>query len=59
MVCWNVLNIKFCWTLLSHQADFLLDHQITALERNLVEQGGYSEQLAAARLAVQGRKKNQ
>jgi restriction system protein len=36
---------------LIHQANFLLDRQITALERNFVEGGGYSEQLATARLA--------
>lgn len=36
---------------LIHQANYLLDQQITALERAFVEEGGYSEQLAAARLA--------
>ena len=36
---------------LIHQANFLLDRQIAALERALVEGGGYSEQLATARLA--------
>ena len=36
---------------LIHQANFLLDRQITALERAFVEEGGYSEQLAKARLA--------
>jgi four helix bundle suffix protein len=36
---------------LIHQANFLLDRQIAALEEQFVEQGGYSEQLAAARLA--------
>lgn len=35
---------------LIHQANYLLDRQIQALERQFVEQGGYSEQLAAARL---------
>lgn len=36
---------------LIHQANFLLDRQIAALERTFVEEGGYSEQLATARLA--------
>lgn len=36
---------------LIHQANFLLDRQIAALETAFVEGGGYSEQLASARLA--------
>ncbi len=36
---------------LIHQANFLLDRQIAALETAFVEGGGYSEQLATARLA--------
>jgi four helix bundle suffix protein len=36
---------------LIHQANYLLDQQITALERAFIEEGGYSEQLATARLA--------
>jgi restriction system protein len=36
---------------LIHQANFLLDRQIAALEKGFVEGGGYSEQLATARLA--------
>lgn len=35
---------------LIHQANYLLDLQITELERQFVEGGGYSEQLAAARI---------
>lgn len=35
---------------LIHQANYLLDQQIIALESNFVEEGGYSEQLATARL---------
>jgi four helix bundle suffix protein len=35
---------------LINQANFLLDQQIAAVERQFVEDGGYSEQLAAARL---------
>jgi four helix bundle suffix protein len=36
---------------LIHQANYLLDQQIGALERDFVQRGGYTEQLAAARLA--------
>jgi restriction system protein len=36
---------------LIHQANYLLDQQITALEQAFIEEGGYSEQLATARLA--------
>jgi len=36
---------------LIHQANYLLDQQIVALERGFVTGGGYTEQLAAARLA--------
>ncbi len=43
---------------LIHQANFLLDRQIAALEKAFVEGGGYSEQLATARLAHR-RKKDQ
>jgi four helix bundle suffix protein len=42
---------------LINQANFLLDQQIAALEKNFVEEGGYSEQLAAARLAFRKKKK--
>jgi four helix bundle suffix protein len=42
-----VANAVIC---LIHQANYLLDRQIQALERQFVQQGGYSEQLAAARL---------
>jgi restriction system protein len=35
---------------LIHQANFLLDRQIAALEAAFIEGGGYSEQLAIARL---------
>lgn len=43
---------------LIHQANFLLDQQIAAVETQFVESGGYSEQLAAARLAERNRRKN-
>jgi len=42
-----VANAVIC---LIHQANYLLDRQIAALERSFVEGGGYSERLAAARL---------
>jgi restriction system protein len=37
---------------LIHQANYLLDRQIAALEAQFITEGGYSEQLAAARLRV-------
>jgi restriction system protein len=42
---------------LINQANYLLDQQIAALEKQFVEGGGYSEQLAAARLDERSRKK--
>ena len=42
---------------LIHQANYLLDQQIAALEKAFVEGGGYSEQLAAARLIERERQK--
>ena len=50
-----VANALIC---LIHQTNYLLDQQIHALERAFIEGGGYSEQLAAARLAHR-RKPNQ
>ena len=41
---------------LINQANFLLDRQIAAVEKQFVEEGGYSEQLAVARLAERGRR---
>jgi four helix bundle suffix protein len=43
-----VANTLIC---LIHQTNYLLDQQISALERDFVHEGGYSEQLAAARIA--------
>jgi restriction system protein len=43
---------------LINQANFLLDQQIAAVEKQFTEEGGYSEQLAAARLAERERRKN-
>jgi four helix bundle suffix protein len=42
-----VANALIC---LIHQANYLLDRQIQALERDFINEGGYSEQLAAARV---------
>jgi four helix bundle suffix protein len=42
---------------LIHQANFLLDQQIAAAEARFIEEGGYSEQLATARLAERERQK--
>jgi len=50
-----VANTVIC---LIHQANYLLDLQITALERAFVCEGGYSERLAAARIAEQQRRRN-
>ena len=41
---------------LIHQANYLLDQQITALEQAFIEEGGYSEQLATARLQRRSRR---
>lgn len=43
-----VANALIC---LLHQTNYLLDQQISALERDFVEVGGYSEQLATMRIA--------
>jgi four helix bundle suffix protein len=42
-----VANATIC---LIHQANYLLDIQLRALEREFIDHGGYSERLAAARL---------
>ena len=42
---------------LIHQCNYLLDQQIAALEAQFIEGGGYSEQLATARLAERSRKR--
>ena len=47
-----VANAVIC---LVHQANYLLDQQIAALERDFIRKGGYSETLAAARLAERRR----
>jgi four helix bundle suffix protein len=42
---------------LIHQANYLLDQQLEAIEKQFVQEGGYSEQLAAARLAERERRR--
>jgi Zn-finger domain associated with topoisomerase type I len=42
---------------LIHQANYLLDRQIAALELAFIHEGGYSEQLAAARLTERARQR--
>jgi four helix bundle suffix protein len=41
---------------LIHQTNYLLDRQIAALEKQFVQEGGYSERLAAARLEARRRR---
>ncbi|MBX3746389.1 MAG: four helix bundle suffix domain-containing protein [Verrucomicrobiae bacterium] len=43
---------------LIHQANYLLDRQLSALERAFIEDGGYREQLATARLAERQRRRH-
>jgi four helix bundle suffix protein len=43
---------------LIHQANYLLDQQIEALEKCFIQEGGYSEQLATARLAERNRQRS-
>jgi four helix bundle suffix protein len=49
-----VANTLIC---LIHQANYLLDRQIAALEQAVIEKGGYRESLLAARLAERERQK--
>jgi four helix bundle suffix protein len=49
-------NATIC---LIHQANFLLDKQIAAIEQQFITAGGYTENLAAARMAERTRKKDQ
>ncbi|WP_162026437.1 MULTISPECIES: four helix bundle suffix domain-containing protein [unclassified Lentimonas] len=48
-----IANSLIC---LIHQANYLLDQQLISLEQTFIEGGGFSEQLAAAR--IQQRRKN-
>lgn len=47
-----VANTLIC---LIHQANYLLDRQLSFLEQDFIEQGGYRENLAAARIAERDR----
>ena len=49
----TVANGLIC---LIHQTNFLLDQQIAALEKDFICDGGYSEKLAAARIAERERR---
>ncbi len=50
----GMANAVIC---LIHQANYLLDQQIAGLEREFISEGGYTEQLAAARLEERRRQK--
>lgn len=50
-----VANTIIC---LIHQANYLLDRQIGALEQRFVRDGGYSERLAAARIAERAKQQH-
>lgn len=50
-----VANALLC---LIHQANYLLDQQIAGLERGFISKGGYTEQLAAARVAERDRQRH-
>lgn len=50
-----VANALIC---LIHQANYLLDRQIAGLEKQFISEGGYSEQLAAARMQERQRQKH-
>ncbi len=49
----TVANTLLC---LIHQANYLLDQQLMGMEQDFIEGGGYSEQLATARIAARRRK---
>jgi len=49
-----VANAIIC---LIHQANYLLDRQIAGLEKQFIQEGGYTERLAAARIEERGRQR--
>jgi len=49
-----VANAIIC---LIHQANYLLDRQIAGLERQFIQEGGYSERLAVARIEERARQR--
>lgn len=50
-----IANIAIC---LIHQANYLLDQQLRALEKNFVEQGGLRERMTKARLEHRNKRPN-
>ncbi len=48
-----------CLICLIHQENYMLDQQIAALEKQFIEDGGYSEKLAAERLAYRKNRSDQ
>jgi four helix bundle suffix protein len=50
-----VANAIIC---LIHQANYLLDRQIAGLERQFIQEGGYTERLATARIQERGRQRH-
>ena len=52
------VNVANCLICLIHQANYLLDQQIRSLEKTFIEEGGYSEALAAKRMAYRSSQKN-
>ena len=50
-----VANAIIC---LIHQTNYLLDQQIHAVERDFIHEGGYSEQLAVARIKHRQQEQN-
>ena len=51
-----VANAIIC---LIHQANYLLDRQIAGLEGQFIQEGGYTERLAAARIEERARQRRQ
>jgi restriction system protein len=49
-----VANAIIC---LIHQANYLLDRQIAGLKRQFIQEGGYTERLATARIEERGRQR--
>ena len=46
----NPENFANCLICLIHQANFLLDRQLGALEKNFLEEGGFTERLYQKRM---------
>ena len=50
-----VANIAIC---LTHQTNYLLDHQLKSLERNFLQEGGLRERMTRARLQAREQQRN-